>query len=60
MDFYVDVGAAVLLRILKSGKESSKYRKLFLKIFKAIGEQFRNDPEFEVAAKSVRHDTTLS
>jgi hypothetical protein len=53
MDFYIDIGAAVLLRLLKEGKPDNKYRKLFLKIFRAIAMQYSDDPDFKDAAKAV-------
>lgn len=36
MDFYIDIGFAVLLRLLKDRVHTAKYRKAFLKLRDAI------------------------
>lgn len=46
MDFYIDIGAAVLLRILREGNQTNRYRRLFLKLFRAIASAYRDDAEF--------------
>jgi len=46
MDFYVDIGFAVLLRVLRDIGPNNKWRKAFLKVFRAIAEAYKNDDEF--------------
>lgn len=46
MDFYIDIGAAVMLRILREGVVSNKYRKVFLKVFEAIARAYSDDLQF--------------
>ncbi len=46
MDFYVDIGVAVLLRILKEQGPRNKYRRAFLKVFRSIAIAYSADPEF--------------
>lgn len=46
MDFYIDLGFAVLLRILKDRRETSKWRRAFLKLFDAIARAYAQDAEF--------------
>lgn len=36
MDFWIDIGFAVLLRLLKDRRESGKWKAAFLKIYHAI------------------------
>jgi hypothetical protein len=43
LDFYIDIGFAVLLRILKNKKDREKYISAFHKLYNAIGAAF----EFE-------------
>lgn len=49
-DILIDLGVAALLRVLKSKRESGKWRAALLKIFKAIAFQFNADGEFQTAA----------
>lgn len=49
-DFYFDIGATVLLRILNSGNAKNKYRRGFLKLFRAIATAFSHDAEFRAFA----------
>lgn len=53
MDFYIDLGAAVMFRILKDRRMVQKYRPLFLKLAAAIQTAFASDATFEseVASK---------
>jgi hypothetical protein len=46
MDFYFDIGMAVLLRILRDRRELRKYRSAFLKLAAAIQAAFESDPSF--------------
>jgi hypothetical protein len=39
--------------MLKSKKDASKWRRAMLKIFRAIGEAYKNDQEFSAAASEV-------
>lgn len=48
MDFYIDIGAAVMLRVLKQGDPTNRYRRVFLKIFRAIAEAYKDDAEFSI------------
>jgi hypothetical protein len=50
MDFYIDIGAAVLLRVLSESDRAPKYRRLFLKLFRAIVRAFEHDEEFRQVA----------
>lgn len=54
MDFYIDLGMAVLMRILKDRRELKKYRALFLKLAAAIMAAYGPDSTFadEVEARS--------
>lgn len=49
MDFYLDIGVAVLLRILREDGPDNKYRRVFLKVFKSIAHAYRTDEEFIAA-----------
>lgn len=40
MDFYIDIGFAVLLRILKDKRQYAKYEAAFKKVFIAIARAF--------------------
>lgn len=46
MDYFVDIGFAVLVRLLSEGKVDRKYRRAFLKLFRLIWLAFRTDDEF--------------
>lgn len=37
MDFYIDIGAAVILRVLRERQNLAKYLAVFLKLYNAIG-----------------------
>ena len=47
MDFWIDIGAAALLRLLKDRRELRKYRSLFIKIAAAIAAAYASDESFE-------------
>lgn len=51
MDFYLDIGTAVMLRVLKDRRLAREYRALFLKVYLAIGRAFSLDPEFHEAVE---------
>lgn len=53
MDFYIDIGAAVLLRLLKTGDPQNRYRLLFLKLFRAIARAYGDDRDFQGIAKNI-------
>lgn len=40
MEFWIDMGFAVLLRLLKDRRERAKYISAFAKVYNAIGETF--------------------
>lgn len=46
MDFWVDIGFAVLLRLLKDKAKSAKFRAAFLKLAAAIEAAFIEDRGF--------------
>jgi len=59
MDFWLDIGIAVILRSLAGGNASDKWRPAFLKVFRAIADAYRNDAEFnKVFALSRREKPT--
>lgn len=37
MDFYIDIGVAVLLRVLKDRRKRQDYLKVFAKVYNSIG-----------------------
>lgn len=43
MDFYIDIGFAVLLRLLKDRAARTKWRAAFKKMYDAIGLAFNAD-----------------
>jgi len=47
MDFWIDIGAAALLRVLKDRRELRKYRSLFIKLAAAIFAAYAPDGDFE-------------
>lgn len=51
MDFYIDIGFAVLLRLLGERNVGPKWRRAFLKLFRGILFTFGDDDEFRNAAK---------
>jgi hypothetical protein len=51
VDFYIDIGFAVLLRLLGERDISPKWRRAFLKLFKGILFTFGEDAEFKQAAR---------
>lgn len=51
MDFYIDIGFAVLLRLLGERNVGPKWRRAFLKLFRGILFTFGDDEEFRTAAK---------
>ena len=54
MDFYIDIGFAVLLRLLKDKRSLPKYRSAFLKIAAAIETAFASDAAFADEVKKKR------
>lgn len=40
MDFYIDIGMAVMMRVLKERVNVTKYRSLFAKLYRAIDEVY--------------------
>lgn len=51
--FWIDIGMAALMRLLKDRRELKKYRALFLKLAAAINLAYETDLQFasDVAAK---------
>ena len=57
MDWYIDIGASVMLRVLKEAKPDNKFRKVFLKLYRAISITFSSDEDFRtVAAEQLERD----
>ena len=54
MDFYIDIGFAVLLRLLKDRKSLPKFRTAFLKLAAAIETAFASDATFADDVKRKR------
>lgn len=52
MDFWIDMGMAALMRVLKDRRELRKYRALFLKLAAAIFAAYENDAGFEAEVKA--------
>lgn len=52
MEFYIDIGFAVLLRLLKDRRELKKWRSAFLKLAQAIILAYGEDDAFVTAVKS--------
>lgn len=53
MDFYIDIGAAVLLRLLKERKGLDRYRALFIKLAQAIIVAYSLDQDFQGRVKGM-------
>lgn len=51
-DWIIDLGISALLRVLKDTKESAKWRRALLKVFRLIAIRFGNDEEFLDVAES--------
>jgi len=51
MDFWIDIGFAVLLRLLKNKADSKKWQAAFLKLARAIDAAFLEDPTFPSLTK---------
>jgi len=52
VDFYFDIGVAVLLRILRDRRELKKYRAAFVKVAHAILSAYEKDDDFQVALQT--------
>lgn len=53
MEFWVDMGFAVLLRLLKDRREAPKWTSAFRKLYNAIGRSMNpNHSEWESAVKT--------
>jgi hypothetical protein len=52
VDFYIDLGFAVLLRLLKDRRELKKWRPAFLKLAQTIILAYGQDEEFVQQVKS--------
>ena len=50
MDFYFDIGVAVLLRVLKDRRQITKYRPALFKLFRALADAFSEDAEVRAYA----------
>jgi len=51
---YVELAVSIFLQTLRSSSERSKRRRAILKVFKAISDAFKGDPEFIAASGAVR------
>jgi hypothetical protein len=52
-DWIIDLGISALLRVLRDTKESNKWRRAFLKLFKLIAERFSHDEDFQEVALEI-------
>lgn len=52
-DYLISMAASIVLRLLENPTSRSKYRRLFLKLFRAIAAGFIEDPELQATAKQV-------
>jgi hypothetical protein len=52
VEFYIDIGFAVLLRLLKDRRELGKWRAAFLKLAQAIILAYGEDEAFAIAVKN--------
>jgi hypothetical protein len=52
MDFWTDIGFAVLLRLLKDRRELKRYRAAFLKLAQTIILAFHDDADFQNAVRT--------
>jgi len=50
MDFYIDIGFAVLLRLLKDRKQLNKFRTAFAKLVRGAIDVYGSDPVFREMA----------
>lgn len=46
VDFAINVGMSAMMIAVKNPKQREKYRRIFLKLYNAIGLAFAGDPEF--------------
>lgn len=51
MDFYIDIGVAAILRLLKDRRAASKYHAALAKVFVALLNYAKADPAFARAIK---------
>lgn len=54
MDFWVDLGATIILRLLKNPKERAKYNAVLAKIFVTIEDQASLSDELTAAIRNQR------
>jgi hypothetical protein len=52
VEFYIDIGMAVMLRLLKERRELRKWRAAFLKLAKAIILAYHEDADFQNEVRS--------
>lgn len=55
MDFWIDMGSSVLLRVLKDPRLSRVHRSVFFKLFRSIAIAFAADPEFRELVVQLDH-----
>lgn len=53
-DYLISVAATLILRALEDGDKRSKYRRILLKLFRAIGSALADDPELRNLVKLMR------
>ncbi|HEX8636707.1 MAG TPA: hypothetical protein VF692_01495 [Pyrinomonadaceae bacterium] len=56
-DMFINMGISVLLELLKKripkdGTSKKEWKKALLKVFRAIGEAYKDDPEFQELTKA--------
>lgn len=52
-DFYINLAVTVMLQAVKDGAIKGKFRRAFLKVFKAVATAYQTDQEFQDAASSI-------
>jgi hypothetical protein len=48
----IRLGVTAMLEMLKSKANASKWRKVMLKVFRAIATQYKDDEEFQTVAQA--------
>lgn len=51
-EMIIRLGVTAMLEMLKSKANASKWRKVMLKVFRAIATQYKDDEEFQTVAQA--------
>ena len=51
-EIVIELGINAVLKMLKSKANASKWRRVMLKIFRAIAVQYKDDQEFQTVAQA--------